>query len=518
MERRKFLRNTALASISIPFMFKNWSYAAVTDKLFSISRGAKDKVLVLIRLNGGNDGLNTVIPMDYYSNLVKQRANIIIPENKLISITPKNALHPAMTGLANMFQNGNLSIVQNVGYPEQNRSHFRSMDIWTSGSLDVSTTTGWLGRHLDVEHPGFPEAYPNTDNPDPFAISMGYEVSATCQGLMSNFSHTVVNPSSYFSSSSSSSVNDGTYYGSHMEFLSTIISQTNKYGQRVYDVTKNVKNLSTKYDDKNDLATQLKYVAQMIRGGLKTNVYIVNINGFDNHDSQVNTTDVTTGKHADLLKSLSDAITAFQDDLTLMGIEKRVAGMTFSEFGRQIASNASNGTDHGDAAPLFLFGSCLSQPIYGANPTITDQVIDQAGVPMQVDFRDIYASLLKDWFEVPSNEIQSMFSHTITYHNLMGACTLSIEDNPFNEHKTIVYPNPASQHMTLRLTTRNEKVKISIIDLQGKEQGIFYDATFTNETHKLPISINELALGNYLINIQKESGNETISFIKVKEN
>ena len=291
MERRKFLRNTTLASLSIPFMFKNWNYAAVNEKLFTISRGAQDKVLVLIRLNGGNDGLNTVIPMDYYSNLVKQRANIIIPENKLIAITPKNAFHPSMSGLATMFQEGTLGIVQNVGYPEQNRSHFRSMDIWTSGSLDVNTTTGWLGRHLDKEHPGFPEAYPDVENPDPFAISMGYEVSATCQGLMSNFSHTVVNPSSYLSSASTSSVNDGTYYGSHMEFLSTIIAQTNKYGQRVYDATKNVKNLSTKYDPKNDLATQLKYVAQMIRGGLKTNVYIVNINGFDNHDSQVNTSD-----------------------------------------------------------------------------------------------------------------------------------------------------------------------------------------------------------------------------------
>lgn len=518
MERRKFLRNTTLASISIPFMFKNWNYSAVSEKLFSISRGAQDKVLVLIRLNGGNDGLNTIIPMDYYSNLVKQRANIIIPENKLIAITPKNAFHPSMTGMATMFQQGKLGIVQNVGYPEQNRSHFRSMDIWTSGSLDVTTTSGWLGRHLDKEHPGFPEAYPDLENPDPFAISMGYEVSATCQGLMSNFSHTVVNPSSYFTSTSSSSVNDGTYYGSHMEFLSTIIAQTNKYGQRVYDATKNVKNLSTKYDSKNDLATQLKYVAQMIRGGLKTNVYILNINGFDNHDSQVNTTDVTTGKHADLLKTLSDAISAFQDDLTLMGIDKRVAGMTFSEFGRQIASNASVGTDHGDAAPLFLFGSCLSQPIYGSNPIISDQVKNQAGVPMQIDFRDVYASILKDWFEVPVNEIQSMFSHTITYHSLMGACTLSLEENPFDQHKTILYPNPASYHITLRLTSKNEQVKISIVDLQGKEQGVYYDATFVNDSHELPINISDLAFGSYMVQIQKTSGNETISFIKVKEN
>jgi uncharacterized protein (DUF1501 family) len=518
MERRKFLKTTGLASLSVPFLFKNYTYAAVTQKLFRIEKSLEDRVLVLIRLNGGNDGLHTLIPLDYYANLTKQRSNIILPENKLISITTKNAFHPVMKGMADLFQEGKLGIVQNVGYPEQNRSHFRSMDIWTSGSTDISTTTGWLGRNLENQHPGFPEAYPDESHPDPFAISMGYEVSATCQGLVANFSHTVNNPATYFSATTASAVNDGTYYGGHMEFLSTMISQTNKYGKRIYDLSKDVKNLSTKYDPKNELATQLKYVAQMIQSGLKTNIYIVNINGFDNHDSQVETNDVTTGKHADLLKSLSDAIAAFMDDIQLMGLDKRVAGMTFSEFGRQIASNASYGTDHGDAAPLFLFGSCLSQPIYGSNPVISDQIIDQAGVPMAIDFRDVYASILKDWFQVPAEDIQKLFSHEIKYHELMGACTASLNEDPFALNKTIIFPNPATNQFQLRLQTQRENVRISILSMEGKELMVSHEATFDEQKHSLSIEIHALPVGNYVLQIQKQSGNESVTFQKVKEN
>lgn len=518
MERRKFLKTTGLASLSVPFLFNNNTYAAVTQKLFRIEKSLEDRVLVLIRLNGGNDGLHTLIPLDYYANLNKQRSNIILPENKLISITTKNAFHPVMKGMADLFQEGKLGIVQNVGYPEQNRSHFRSMDIWTSGSTDISTTTGWLGRNLENQHPGFPEAYPDESHPDPFAISMGYEVSATCQGLVANFSHTVNNPATYFSATTASAVNDGTYYGGHMEFLSTMISQTNKYGKRIYDLSKDVKNLSTKYDPKNELATQLKYVAQMIQSGLKTNIYIVNINGFDNHDSQVETNDVTTGKHAELLKSLSDAIAAFMDDIQLMGLDKRVAGMTFSEFGRQIASNASYGTDHGDAAPLFLFGSCLSQPIYGSNPVISDQIIDQAGVPMAIDFRDVYASILKDWFQVPAEDIQKLFSHEIKYHALMGACTASLNEDPFALNKTIIFPNPATNQFQLRLQTQRENVRISILSMEGKELMVSHEATFDEQQHSLSIDIQALPVGNYVLQIQKQSGNESVTFQKVKEN
>jgi uncharacterized protein (DUF1501 family) len=516
MERRKFIKNSALASLTIPFMFKNYSYAAVTEPLFNLKRSVEDKVLVLICLNGGNDGLNTVIPMDFYANLYKQRTNIILPENKLIQVNPKNAFHPAMTGMANLLQKGKLSVVQNVGYPVQNRSHFRSTDIWTSGSLEQTITTGWLGRNFDNDYPGFPEGYPDETHKDPFAISMGYEVSATCQGVLGNFSHTVNNPNDAVNVSLSAAVNDGTYYGSHMEFLSTIIAQTNKYGTRVLDAAQKGNNLSKKYDSKNQLATQLKYVAQMISGGLKTNVYVVNIPGFDTHDSQVLYTDTTLGNHANLLQSVSDAIEAFQDDLTLLGLDKRVAGMTFSEFGRQIASNASFGTDHGDAAPLFLFGTCLETPIYGNNPIITDQIINQEGVPMEIDFRDVYASILKDWFEVSPVDIQKMFAHEIKFHQIIGGCTLRLDDLAENGSMTLLYPNPVSISATLRIATVNEFVKVSVYSLLGQEQQNMYEGMLEQEMHKLALDFTELPAGNYILRIQKNSGEEKINFVKLK--
>jgi uncharacterized protein (DUF1501 family) len=252
-------------------------------------------------MNGGNDGLSTVIPLDQYDNLVIQRSNVLIPENQLLNITPTNALHPSMTGMQGMFNDGKLSIIQNVGYPEQNRSHFRSMDIWTSGLIDNQASTGWLGRHMDQEYPNFPDNYPNATYPDPFAISMGYDVSATCQGLMANFCQSVANPADAFNLLETVQVNDGTYYGSHMEYLSMIIAMANEYGDQINAAYSAGNNLSTQYDSNNDLAMQLKDVARMISGGLKTKVYVVNVNGFDTHDSQVVDGSPELGVHANLL-------------------------------------------------------------------------------------------------------------------------------------------------------------------------------------------------------------------------
>jgi uncharacterized protein (DUF1501 family) len=149
MKRRQFIKNVALTSASLPFVSNGFGMQALSQKLFNFSTGAEDRVLVMIRLNGGNDGLNTVIPLNQYANLMIHRPEIIIPQNQILSVTPEVGFHPQMQGMKGLFDQGKLSVVQNVGYPEQNRSHFRSMDIWTSGSLDVSETRGWLGRYFD---------------------------------------------------------------------------------------------------------------------------------------------------------------------------------------------------------------------------------------------------------------------------------------------------------------------------------------------------------------------------------
>lgn len=515
LKRRDFIKNVSLAGVGTPFLLNDMKFQTVYKKLFTYAKMAEDRVLVLIRLNGGNDGLNTVIPLDGYDNLANLRPNVLLPQSSLLNITNDLALHPAMTGMKDMFDTQQMSIIQNVGYPEQNRSHFRSMDIWTSGMMDPSATTGWLGRAMDNDYPNFPSAYPNEDYPDPFAISMGYDVSATCQGLVGNFSHAVQDPFDSINLGNSTAINDGTYWGNHMEYITNLMLQSNAYGQQVNDAANGGSTLSTMYDDNNPLAVQLRFVAQMISGGLKTKVYVLNINGFDTHDSQVVDGDTVSGDHAYLLKTLSDAVAAFQDDLNLLGLNQRVAGMTFSEFGRQIKSNASIGTDHGDAAPLFLFGSCLNSPVIGPNPVIEPSVPNQAGVPMQIDFRDIYASVLKDWFLVDPTEVQTMFEHTVQFYSVLGACNLGVDEQEMDATlQALVYPNPAYSSAKLKITSSNEHVHVRAIDMQGRQVGILLDKQLQAGEHHIAFDCENWAEGTYILEVQKASGSVSLTMIK----
>ena len=516
MKRRSFLKNGALASLSLPFVQNGFSMQAIAKQLFEVPKSAEEKVLVLIRMNGGNDGLNMVFPRDQYPELVVQRSNILVPENQILPLTTDVGLHPKMTGMQTLFNEGKLSVIQNVGYPEPNRSHFRSMDIWTTGALDINQTSGWLGRYFDSAYPNFPDAYPNVDYPDPFAISMGSELSTTCQGLMGNFSHAVSDP---FNSSNlllTSVTNDGTYYGGQIEYISTLINQTNEYGQQISSAASAGNSLSGMYDPLNPLAVQLKYIAQMISGGLKTKVYILNVNGFDTHDAQVDQNDVKEGVHANLLKRISDAVRAFQNDLQLLGLEQRVAGLTFSEFGRQIASNGSMGTDHGDAAPLLLFGACVSNGVVGGNPQIPNQVNNQAGLSMQIDFRDIYASILKDWFEVDAQVIQGLFEQNITYYDLLQGCTNSIAQKPtVQQPQALVYPNPSLGQHHLKFFSMNEFVEVFLIDQSGKVLQKSFEGQLNDGQQILSFEINMLKAGSYFYLLKSGSRQELVSFQKL---
>jgi len=517
MKRRDFVKNMAIASAGVPIVFKSGiKIQSLAKQMFKVADMADDRVLVVIRLNGGNDGLSTVIPIDQYDNLVIQRDNVLIPETSILSLTNAVGFHPIMTGMQNMYNDGHLGIIQNVGYPEQNRSHFRSMDIWSSGLIDSPADTGWLGRNFDNHYPNYPDAYPDAQNPDPFAISMGYEVSSTCQGLMANFSHAVVDPTDVYSLTASSSVNDGTYYGDHIEYLSTLIAQANAYGAQINNAANAGNSNIGLYDVANNpLAEQMHHVANMIHGGLKTKVYVLNINGFDTHDSQVTSTDPEQGAHADLIWRLSDAISSFQQDLQALGIADRVAGMTFSEFGRQIASNASFGTDHGDAAPMFLFGTCLDFQIMGPNPVIGDTIVNQEGIPMQIDFRDVYASVLKDWFGVSAANVQSLFEHTVTFYPLLGACNVGLEEEELAKDQALVYPNPAGANATIRFAALNEWVKIDIYDQQNRKVLEVYDGNLNQGRHDIKMNTELLPAGTYVVLIRKESGTVHSTLVRV---
>jgi uncharacterized protein (DUF1501 family) len=517
MKRRDFVRNTTLGAIGVPFVINELKYNTVNSSLFKTSKSAEDRVLVIIRLNGGNDGLNTVIPQDMYDNLAMQRSNIIIPETDILDLGVSNlGLHPTMTGMRNMFNDGKLSIIQNVGYPQQNRSHFKSMEIWSNGDISSNATTGWLGRYLDNEFPGFPGAYPDQENPDPFAMSMGYEVSATCQGLSSNFSMAVNNPASLGQLTSSIDNFENSIYGDHLQFISQIVDQSNAYATRVTAALNAGNSLSTLYPSNNYLAEQLQNIAKLISGGLQTKIYILNINGFDTHDAQIQQNDPLAGTHTNLLNTLSSAIEAFQDDLSLLGLENRVLGMTFSEFGRQIASNASNGTDHGDAAPMFLFGSCINNSVIGSNPIITDTIVNQAGVDMEFDFRNIYASILKDWFQADASDIQAMFEQPVSFTPLAAACNSSIglDEYSLDKETLIVYPNPAVDLATVRFECLHEQVKLAIYDLNGRMLVEVFEKQINKGKHEVKLNLTGLTPGTYTVQVIKPSGILNARFIK----
>ncbi len=520
MKRRNFLQTASTASL--PVLLNGFNLGTVAkSSLFNYINNDSDRVLVLIQMDGGNDGLNTVIPIDQYDNLANARPNLIIPQNQILNLTPEVGLHPEMTGIKSLYEDARIAIVQDVGYPNQNRSHFRSLDIWnTASDADEFLKTGWLGRYLDTEYPDYPDNYPNETCPDPFALTVGHIVSETCQGIASNFSGAVMDPFSPANliEAGENEVGFGTCYANEINFLKEEIAKTNAYSERIVAAAENGTNLA-EYPQSESLAQQLKTVALLIAGGLQTKVYIVNIGGFDTHANQVEEDDTTSGNHANLLRRLSNAIKAFQDDLGMLGIEERVLGMTFSEFGRQIRSNFGLGTDHGNAAPLMVFGACVNPSILGDNPEIPEEVEIQEGVPMQYDFRSVYGSVLMDWFEVPEAQVRELLYEDFQHIPIIQGCDL-VDTKDISEAQsgldTYHYPNPFRDWLTIGFTVKTSRVRVSIYDTIGHEVKVIADQQFLEGTHELKIETRDLTSGNYYYRI--ESGNQvkTKPLVKVK--
>lgn len=521
MERRDFIKNTTTA-ITLPLLLNGLRLSVFAQPRLFNPMITSDRVLVLIQMNGGNDGLNTIIPLDQYSHLFAARSEIIIPEDKVITLTEKLGLNPAMTGIKALYDDGNLGIVQSVGYPDQNRSHFRSMEIWSTASpANQFWNTGWMGRYLDQQFPDFPRSYPDEQNPDPFAISMGFSVSVTCQGTAANFSITLNNPFEirHLEGGDISGAIE-TRYDEELSFIRSTIGQTNDYSNRILEAA-NSGNNTVEYPD-TELAQQLKNVARLIAGGLKTKMYIVSLGGFDTHANQVDSYDPTRGRHAELLGTLSDAMRAFQKDIKQLGLEKRVIGMTFSEFGRQIRANDSDGTDHGTAAPLLLFGGCVQPQILGENPEIPDVVEVQEGVPMQYDFRDVYGSVLMDWFGLAEENIKSLLYPDFHHLPIIRDCNApegggyGLKSPIYVPVETHNFPNPFKDSTTIYFSSSEEKVHLSIFDSQGNELTQLINEQFGAGDHQITFDGRHLPTGNYYYRLVIGGKQKTKRMVKIQ--
>ena len=470
-------------------------------------RSSNGKVLVIIQMSGGNDGLNTIIPIDKYSELSNARANILIDPQQVLPLTgqPNTGLHPAMSALQQLFDDGKVNIVQGVSYPDPNFSHFRATDIFFSASnSNVYEETGWIGRYIDSQFPGAPQAYPDPNFTSPLSIQIGSSVSSLFTGANGLNGLAVSNISSFYQIVSGTvDPAPATPAGNELTYIRFISQQTQAYTQAIQIAANQGNNLAT-YPANNYLASQLKIVARLISGGLETPVYLVNIGGFDTHDNQVDKNDNSLGQHANLLKNLSEAIAAFQDDLTQLGKDDMVTGCTLTEFGRRVKSNGSGGTDHGSGGPMIFFGNKVNPYVIGNSPNLPANATVGDNVPMQHDFRQIYNTILCDWFDLDTNTAQSVLSGYTApilpiFKYAVGTDTipqvthqLSLEQN---------YPNPFRDHTIIRFTTSGGAVQIMLYDDMGRKIRVLYENNLPAGTFDVDIERNGLPAGYYYYEI-----------------
>lgn len=516
MKRRSFIRNTALGT---PAVLNGIQTMGMGQFGMFNYLGESDKVLVLIQLNGGNDGLNTVIPLDQYSNLSLARPDIILDENQAIKLEDHVGLHPMLDGMGELYKEGKLGVVQAVGYPNQNRSHFRSTDIWTTASpSDELYLTGWLGRFYDGDHPDFPNGYPSTEYPDPLAVRIGTLAHKTCQGVVGNYSIPVTDPTdTSIIPNGVVNPNSNGIHGERIQYLLDTYRQTNEYGGAINDAYGKGTDHSSLYADfsSNALSRDLSIVGQLIEGGMTTKVYIVSLGGFDTHGDQAEAGDVTSGRHPILLDQVSQAIQGFQKHIEAIGKSKKVLGMTFSEFGRRIRSNASFGTDHGSAAPLFLFGECVKGGIFGDNPEIGDNVDPAEGVAMQHDFRSIYGTILKDWFEIEEDRVKSILSDEIQFLPLLELCsTTNTDDNFINDGQIRVYPSPAFDQLYIDFEGLGGEVRIELFDAFGHRVRALSPEEYPVGKYRRSMSVEGLPVGPYFVRWQSGRVAKTVRVIK----
>ena len=402
--RRLFLQRglTLLAATPTIPAFLDQTVMAIANPLdaprVQQPSGKDGKILVVVQLSGGNDGLNTVVPFadDTYH---KVRPGIGHDPKTLHKLSDSVGLHPNLRPLFELYQDAKLAVVQGVGYPNPNRSHFRSMDIWQSAQPErEQPTSGWVGRYFDNACAGAPQ-------PDPHAgICIGTTLPLAMHGervlplsLERPEAYRYRGPDRAAYEALNRIGDKGAPHAasSTLDFLHRTAMDAQISSDDILRVTQNYQPAGIKYPN-GDLGEGLRLVAAMIRGGLSTRVYYVSLGGFDTHANE-------RGRHDQLMSRFSEAVGAFWKDLKGQKNDERVLMMTFSEFGRRVAQNASGGTDHGTAAPMFLMGPRVKGGLMGEHPSLTD--LDHGDLKYQTDFRSVYAAVLEDWLETPSKPI-----------------------------------------------------------------------------------------------------------------
>ncbi len=398
MKRRNFLKNSlaiGLGSTLIP----RWIHPLLAQSE-TLRAQAQNRVLVILNLGGGNDGLNTIVPFeeDAYYNL---RPNIAIPQNELLPISETLGLHPSLAPLMDLWNEENMAVIQNVGYSEQDLSHFRSTDIWRSGSdVNQFISTGWVARYLETLYSDYVENPPE----EPMALQQGSTDGLLLTGNEGVPGVIVDDPSIFYSLVNETYENEynndppETAGGNELSYVRQIDNNSFAYAGVIQAAAELGQN-TVEYPN-NSMGTQLSIIAKLLSGGLYTPIFLTHQYGYDTHNNQLN-------DHNNLMSVLSSSIGTFFQDIENLGLKDRVLLLTTSEFGRRPFENGSEGTDHGTAAPQLLFGSKVKGGIYGSDPNMTE-FDNNENLLHEFDFRQLYSTVKSERINLPYTDIENI--------------------------------------------------------------------------------------------------------------
>ncbi|MFN0037044.1 MAG: DUF1501 domain-containing protein [Saprospiraceae bacterium] len=478
MKRRNFLKIFPAATVT-PFVVNGTAMRPFANskmaRLLSSCEGVEDRVLVLIQLKGGNDGLNTLIPINQYDTYANLRPTIGLPESAAINLdttlgnNEQVGIHPSFLKIKELYEKGWAAVVQGVGYESMNQSHFKGTDLWLSGGdgtiANNSLKSGWMGRALQSF---FPEVVgvPTAEMPDPLGIQVGDP--STSLGFHTESEHqNVLNLSGQDASGFYSLIQTiggapianvpDSEHGTELEFIMGVEQSTSLYAQRITQVFNAGSNFLANYATTNGsrFAPQLQTVARLIKGGCKTKIYLCQLGGFDTHNAQVDGGTPAVGDHANLLLDLAESIKNFMDDLEGLGIADQVTACTFSEFGRCAKENGSDGSDHGTLAPMFVFGKNIAAGVQGTNVNLSNLTNDNQLQGAQFDYRQVFTTLLQDWLGASEgvltdtmfegfNKMPLVDSAAIVSPDCYLPVTVGTNDAYLKEKPLTIFPNPAS--------------------------------------------------------------------------
>ena len=498
--RRQFMKGLGMVAAGASVSLSGTPVQAFggSSLLSKLARLGTNRVLVLVQLNGGNDGLNTLVPInnDIYYNA---RPGIAIPSNTTLPLTNDLGFHPSLASLEPIFGDGDMAIIQGVGYPDPNLSHFRSTDVWLTGDESgAAVGTGWSGRHLEVAHPEFGESPPSA----PLAVQIGYTSPLLLQGPISNMGMSLFSVDLF-----DRIVETGKFYdednipnsiqGDEITFMREVANNSFRYASSIQDASDSGSN-DVEYPNNSSLATNLAIVAQLIKGGLGTSIYHVSLGGFDTHANQAT-------RHANLLRYIADAVSAFRADITATGMEEEVLVMTFSEFGRRVSQNGSAGTDHGTAAPMFLFGAGVNGGMYGAQPSLSD--LDNASnMKFSTDFRTVYSSILLDWFGLDPADVTQIFGSDFPQLSLITNPTgVNVEEPSIPSTITLHqnYPNPFNPVTTISFALQKSlPVTLDVYDVSGRLVSQLIDSIIPSGQHDIHFDARQLPSGLYIYRLR----------------